>query len=789
MHAYLQTMERFLNLQQEVMQVFMNGGVATPSSAREPEGMGAEIPMLMEQLMANPQSRIAPTPHDVAGLAGETDRAQHRRETVTTAPAVGVARREGEALASTVDGGQLSAEAIGQTLRALVSEKTGYPIDMLDVMLNLEADLGVDSIKRVEILGAFQQQTGLLQAQDIERVSGLKTLQEVIGFFVQRERGQGGVDVSPAQPGGSNSPLAPSSEPPSLSFIGSVTSLIPGQQLVALYQMDLDEDLFLRDHTLGGRISMVDDGLRALPVVPLTIGMEMLAQAAAALVPGKLVVGMRDIRAHRWIALDEGHLTLELTARRNPPGSGQEVEVQIRERADPAASVIHPGTPMIEGTVVFGERYPDPARAGEFTLRMERPSKWTAEQLYTQGMFHGPCFQGVASVDRWGEDGIEATLKTMPTDHLLRSTPEPHFLADPVLLDAAGQLVGYWTAEHLETGFNVFPFRVEAVHIYGPSLPRGQRAKCRGRIRLLDDSLVRSDIDVVGPDGRLWAQLIGWEDRRFDLPSRFYHLRISPRDVSLSIPWTTPIVRFSMPEAFSCCLLDELSADFLEAHGRIWQRVLAHLVLSEREREFWRSQQRSGQRRTEWLLGRVAVKDAVRFFLKRSAGVELCPADVEIAQDEHGRPHARGSWTDTCDHLPVISLAQTDGIAVAIAGQNGGCRGIGIDIKRLDREREGYKGDAFGPEERSLLAALDASSHEEWFLRLWCAKEAVAKSLGQGMFGGTGGLMVQELDARSGIVRIALVGELAIQFPEFNETCLTAYTARERDLIVSSSLY
>jgi NAD(P)-dependent dehydrogenase (short-subunit alcohol dehydrogenase family)/acyl carrier protein len=39
----------------------------------------------------------------------------------------------------------------------IVSERTGYPADMLDVKANLEADLGIDSIKRVEIIGAFRR--------------------------------------------------------------------------------------------------------------------------------------------------------------------------------------------------------------------------------------------------------------------------------------------------------------------------------------------------------------------------------------------------------------------------------------------------------------------------------------------------------------------------------------------------------------------------------------------------------------------------------------------------------
>ncbi|NJL32937.1 MAG: hypothetical protein HC893_02645, partial [Chloroflexaceae bacterium] len=46
----------------------------------------------------------------------------------------------------------------GAALLAVVSDKTGYPVEMLDHAMDLEADLGIDSIKRVEILGTLQEQ-------------------------------------------------------------------------------------------------------------------------------------------------------------------------------------------------------------------------------------------------------------------------------------------------------------------------------------------------------------------------------------------------------------------------------------------------------------------------------------------------------------------------------------------------------------------------------------------------------------------------------------------------------
>ena len=39
----------------------------------------------------------------------------------------------------------------------VVADKTGYPADMLEPAMALEADLGIDSIKRVEIFSALQE--------------------------------------------------------------------------------------------------------------------------------------------------------------------------------------------------------------------------------------------------------------------------------------------------------------------------------------------------------------------------------------------------------------------------------------------------------------------------------------------------------------------------------------------------------------------------------------------------------------------------------------------------------
>jgi acyl carrier protein len=93
------------------------------------------------------------------------------------APAAAPARANGAAPAMPADGDLKS------YLFSIVSEKTGYPVDILNLDQQLEADLGIDSIKRVEILSAFEGQIPDIKDVNLEEVTKLATLRDVLGFM------------------------------------------------------------------------------------------------------------------------------------------------------------------------------------------------------------------------------------------------------------------------------------------------------------------------------------------------------------------------------------------------------------------------------------------------------------------------------------------------------------------------------------------------------------------------------------------------------------------------------
>src|SRR5262249_45177526 len=65
----------------------------------------------------------------------------------------------------------------------VVAEKTGYPAEMLEPGMALDADLGIDSIKRVEILSALQERLPDAPAVKPEHLGTLHTLHDIAEFL------------------------------------------------------------------------------------------------------------------------------------------------------------------------------------------------------------------------------------------------------------------------------------------------------------------------------------------------------------------------------------------------------------------------------------------------------------------------------------------------------------------------------------------------------------------------------------------------------------------------------
>jgi acyl transferase domain-containing protein/phosphopantetheinyl transferase len=466
---------------------------------------------------------------------------------------------------------------------------------------------------------------------------------------------------------------------------------------------------YLLDHCFFPQRPGWPDVADRWPVVPATTivqhMMDEAQRAAEQTQPGTraVAVAVHGARFDQW-----------LTA--TPP-----LDVDVTVTPVPATPTHHAVSfgPRARATVELATAYPPPATRPtpwptDPTTETERIPDHTAAQLYAERwMFHGPAFQGVTELTALGEGHVRGVITTPP--------------APGSLLDNVGQILGYWIMATRTERTVVFPVGMREMRFYGPHPEPGTDVDCFVRITSLTDTLLEADVQLtVG--GQVWAVLSGWQDRRFD-----------------NDPQTRPVERFPERNTLSQArpggwvLLHERWPD-LASRDLIMRNSLGGEERSQYERHAPRG-------RRQWLLGRIAAKDAVRRWLwDREGEGDVFPAEIQVHNDPTGRPYVTGLYGR---HLPPldISLAHRAEAGVAIvrprrpgssAPAGGPGTGPGIDIEEVVERDASTLATALGPAELALLHARSATTGESealWFTRFWAAKEAVAKAEGTG-FGG-----------------------------------------------------
>jgi acyl carrier protein len=134
-------------------------------------------------------SAIIPSPATSSPSTPSTPSAQTTL-TVASSPA-------NDARSSAAPSGLMTVETIQPQLVQLVADRTGYPPEALDLDLDLEADLGVDSIKRVEILAGLAEQLKLGSEDpdqsplELEKLTTIRTLRGILDYLTSTVLAEG----------------------------------------------------------------------------------------------------------------------------------------------------------------------------------------------------------------------------------------------------------------------------------------------------------------------------------------------------------------------------------------------------------------------------------------------------------------------------------------------------------------------------------------------------------------------------------------------------------------------
>ncbi|MEV8420272.1 beta-ketoacyl synthase N-terminal-like domain-containing protein [Streptomyces niveus] len=486
----------------------------------------------------------------------------------------------------------------------------------------------------------------------------------------------------------------------------------PEPAVPAALRVDVAEMPYLLDHCFFRQRPDWPDEADRWPIVPATTVIGHLMEIAERVVPGTRAVAVHDVRLLKWIEAMPA----------------VDVPVEVRQLAADRVEVSLTG--YSRAVVELAAAHPAPPAAWPVDTAAERVPGLRAEQLYDERwMFHGPRFQGVSELSAIGDRWVRGVL----------TTPE----APGALLDNVGQLLGYWIMATLTERTTVFPVRMEHIRFHGPHPRPGERLTCLIRITEVTDLTLTADMQLIGADGLVWAEFTGWQDRRFDTDANIRAVDRFPGENTLSDagPGGWAIVHERWPDLAT-------------------RELIMRNMLGGAERA--RYDGLPPVRRRQWLLGRIAAKDAVRRLLWHEGAGELYPAEISVRNDASGRPLAEGVHGRELGELTVsIAHRRETGVAVAARGT------CGIDIEEItDRPRTTVE-TSCDTSELTLLDALVARSPGSgalWFTRFWAAKEAVAKARGTGLRGRPAEYRVVAADAnRARVVTGGRLYEVRLQ--------------------------
>jgi acyl transferase domain-containing protein/NAD(P)-dependent dehydrogenase (short-subunit alcohol dehydrogenase family)/acyl carrier protein len=257
-------MGRFLETQRSVMLGYLHGG-AVPASA--PSAPVAPLPAPHKSnghssnghaLPSAPVPAIVAPPPQPAPVAVAPAPAP-----LSAQPAAPAKKEPAPAAPPPSTSGQLDRESITTRLLDIVCKRTGYPADMLGLDMDLEADLGIDSIKRVEILGMLVDANGGQTLNvSMEKLTNLKTLRGIIDCLsaASTEYAKGGpatgdMHPSPSFRAGIQRMLVTVTDAPPLT---GTAPILPGGTLIVTDDgAGIASDLAQRLRDLGQQIALV----------------------------------------------------------------------------------------------------------------------------------------------------------------------------------------------------------------------------------------------------------------------------------------------------------------------------------------------------------------------------------------------------------------------------------------------------------------------------------------------------------------------------------------------------
>lgn len=240
-------------------------------------------------------------------------------------------------------------------------------------------------------------------------------------------------------------------------------------------------------------------------VLPMAIAAELMCQAAISTNPGLKFVGYDEMRIQKGIVLESDSLTLGVyTAIPQIIEKGlYKVPVEIRtdgakwQHVNAKADIM-----LADNDYAVKSPEPQPVDTGNSYAH-------TVEEAYKNYLFHGEFLQALTSIKGWSAEGIAATSKTsLPVEKWFENSKFSNWQSDPLMIDAAYQLMILWTTEVF--GAPSLPNFAKSYRQFVKDLD-SQQVTISAKASKKGTSAATAEIEFITCDGKVAAKIEGYE--------------------------------------------------------------------------------------------------------------------------------------------------------------------------------------------------------------------------------------------------------------------------------------
>ena len=309
--------------------------------------------------------------------------------------------------------------------------------------------------------------------------------------------------------------------------------------------LDLSKQKLINDHSMGG----------ALPVVPFTVSLELLAEIGTQLIkPNNGCLSVFDSSGNQWLDFERNIIELKITANLEVSDGEKIVDIKVYNVTDKMDSKI----PAFQGKVksIINTNKVSIIELGE----TKNSATIGMSDFYKDNLFHGTCFKSMYRINYWNNQGVEAIFKMPDLSNGIEGISSPEFLIPGPMLDSTGQLIAYWLYEEGMKDYAIFPFYLGSFDQYSKFPSAGISILCRAKISK-ESSVITGNFEFIDSNGNCIGRLNN------------FRLKVFNNE------WIPPLLMNRLSDGNP----ETLTAEFLNEGGGIWKKILGKLKLKNEE--------------------------------------------------------------------------------------------------------------------------------------------------------------------------------------------------------------